>query len=316
MHAYSYAPERWNRYRRIEVRPFHAALGADVACGDLRNLDIATIAEIRQAWLDHLVLRFSGQTLSDEELLAVGARFGALEDIHRPQPQDTPGQHQSIKALTVISNVVENGQHIGALGDGDLVWHTDMSYTAAPPDCSLLYALEVPSAGGETGFSNMYLALETLPADIRAQVQTLRIKHDSTHNSAGRLRHGFDLPTDVSVSPGMSHPIVRSHPETGWNALYLGRRPYSWIESMSVPESEALLDFLWDHAAKPEFAWYQKWQVGQIMMWDNRCCMHRRNAFAPSERRVMHRTQIRGTAPVTHGDARVSAAHPRAALHA
>ena len=191
MPPHSYSPDNWNRYQHLDVRPANAALGAEVRCGDLRQLSDAVFAEIRQAWLDHLVLVFHGQTLTGDELLAVGARFGTLDDTTRPQPKDQPnGQLKTNQALSIISNVKENGEAIGALGDGDLVWHTDMSYIQRPPDASLLYALEVPSEGGQTGFSNMYLAFETLPADLKALAATIKIKHDATHNSAGRVVPG------------------------------------------------------------------------------------------------------------------------------
>src|SRR5688572_29180693 len=224
MPAYAYSVADWNSYRNIEVRPSDAALGAEVRCGDLREVGDETFAEIRKAWLDHLVLVFRGQTLTDDDLLALGSKFGTLDDTHRPQPTDQPGQHAQRKALSIVSNVIEDGRPIGALGHGDLVWHTDMSYIQIPPDASLLYSLEVPSQGGETGFCNMYLALETLPPDLRAKIEDVSIKHDATHNSGGFLRQGYDMPTDPSVSPGPSHPAIRTHPATRINALYLGRR--------------------------------------------------------------------------------------------
>lgn len=299
------------RQGEIVIRPIDAALGAEVSCGDLRQVSTAQFAQIRQAWLDHLVLVFRGQSLSDEELVALGARFGEPDDTYRPQPTDQPGQPRENRALTIVSNVIENGKPIGALSNVDLVWHTDMSYIEVPPDASLLYAVEVPPAGGETGFCNMYRALETLPDDIRARLDGLTIKHDATHNSGGFLRKGFDPPTDVSRSPGPSHPAIRTHPETGCDALFLGRRPYSYAQGLPVPESEALLDRLWAHAAKPEFAWYHTWAVGDVVIWDNRCTMHRRNAFDNDARRIMHRTQIKGTRPFTDTRRAAKPAHPR-----
>jgi taurine dioxygenase len=169
----------------------------------------------------------------------------------------------------------------------------------------------VPDAGGETGFSNMYLALETLPADLRARIQGLQIKHDATHNSGGFLRKGFDRPTDVSRSPGPSHPAIRTHPETGCDALFLGRRPYSYAHGLSVEDSEALLDRLWAHASRPELAWYHRWSAGDVVIWDNRCTMHRRNAFDNAARRVMHRTQIKGTRPHADPARQPGPPHPR-----
>jgi taurine dioxygenase len=308
---HAYDAGRWGRYRHIEVRPNEAALGAEVRCGDLRQVADEVFAEIRQAWLDHLVLLFRGQRLGDDELLAVGRRFGTLDDTPRPQPAGQPGQHRDLQALTVVSNVVENGMPLGALGNVDLVWHTDMSYIEVPPDASVLHAIEVPSRGGETGFCNMYLALQTLPRELRAEIEDASIKHDATHNSGGFLRAGFETPTDVSRSPGPSHPAIRTHPETGADALYLGRRPYAYVHGRSVPESEELLDRLWAHAARPELAWYHTWSVGDVVIWDNRCTMHRRNAFDNRERRIMHRTQIKGTRPFRDPGAAARPPHPR-----
>jgi taurine dioxygenase len=300
-----------NRYTGIEVRPLDAALGAEVCCGDLRHVSLAQFAEIRKAWLDHLVLIFRGQSLNGDELLALGAHFGKLDDTPRPQPTDQPGQHQRQMALTIVSNVIENGKPIGALSNVDLVWHTDMSYVEMPPDASILYALEAPAAGGETGFCNMYRALETLPQRLRSRLNGMTIKHDATHNSGGFLRKGFEPPTDVTRSPGPSHPAVRTHPETGFDTLYLGRRPYSHVQGLPVAESEALLDQLWSHAASPEFAWYHNWAAGDVVIWDNRCTMHRRNAFDNNARRIMHRTQIKGTRPYADALHSQQPLHPR-----
>lgn len=300
-------------YEGIEVHPFDAALGAEVRCGDLRQATPVQFEAIRRAWLDHLVLVFRGQTLSDGDLIALGARFGEPDDTYRPQPTDQPGQPRENRALTIVSNVIENGRAIGALSNVDLVWHTDMSYIEVPPDASILYAVEVTRHGGETGFCNMYRALETLPAQVRRRLDGLAIKHDATHNSGGFLRKGFDFPADVSVSPGPFHPAVRTHPETGADALFLGRRPFSWAQGLPVAQSEALLDELWAHAARPEFAWYHAWAPGDVVIWDNRCTMHRRNAFDAAERRIMHRTQIKGTRPYRSPSGPGRSPHPRAA---
>jgi taurine dioxygenase len=301
-------------YAAIDVRPFDAALGAEVRCGDLRQATTAQVAEIRRAWLDHLVLMFRDQSLNDDELLRLAAHLGEPDATFRPQPSDQPGQHRQKSALTIVSNVVENGKPIGALSNVDLVWHTDMSYIEVPPDASILHAIEVPASGGDTGFCNMYQALETLPPGLRERIARASIKHDATHNSGGFLRQGFALPTDVSRSPGPSHPAVRTHPETGCDALFLGRRPFSYVQGLPVPESEALLEQLWAHAARPEFAWYHSWSVGDVVIWDNRCTMHRRSAFDSNARRIMHRTQIKGTRPFTDGH-HTARPHPRSHLH-
>jgi len=312
MPQYLYSAQDWGRYHHIDVRPVDARLGAEIRCDGLLNAGEETFAEIRRAWLDHLVLLFRGQTLTDVELLALGARFGALDDTPRPQPVGQPAQDQTTKALTIVSNVVENGKPLGALSNVDLVWHTDMSYIPVPPDASVLYALEVAAQGGETGFCNMYLALEKLPTELRAMIEGALIKHDATHNSGGFLRAGFELPQDPSASPGPKHSAIRTHPETGIDTLYLGRRPYSYVDGLSVQDSDALLDRLWAHAGNPNFAWYHKWAAGDVVIWDNRCTMHRRNAFPNDARRIMHRTQIKGTRPFADPSASSRPPHPRA----
>jgi taurine dioxygenase len=163
---------------------------------------------------------------------------------------------------------------------------------------SALYSLEAPPSGGDTGFCNMYLAYETLAPELRAQIEGRQCRHDASRNSAGELRRGFVDAPDPSQTVGAEHPIVRTHPVTGRKALFLGRRRNAYIPGLPLAESEALLDALWAHATKPEFSWYQQWRKGDLILWDNRAVMHRRDAFDPATRRVMHRTQIKGDRPV------------------
>jgi len=297
------------RTSTVIVTPMPAALGARVECGDVKTLDDAGFAEVKRAFLDHLVLLIRGQSLSDPELLAFGRRFGELAAAAPVHVGQKPRQYSE---LAVISNVVENGVAIGGLGDGEAVWHSDSCFNEIPPGPSILHSLEIPPAGGDTGFTNMYLALETLPAELRAAIRGKTIKHDLRYTSGGQLRPGFTGKEDIRNTPGPSHPIVRRHPETGCNALYLGRRPHAYVNGLPLTESEALLDALWAHAARPEASWHNQWQVGDILIWDNRCVMHRRDAFDPNSRRVMHRTQCKGV-PVIEGDDSAPP-HPRAHL--
>jgi taurine dioxygenase len=172
-----------------------------------------------------------------------------------------------------------------------------MSYIAEPPMASALYALEVPEAGGDTGFTNMYAAGESLPADLRARIAGLVCRHDASRNSAGELRRGFADVSDPSECVGVEHPILRTHPATGRTALFLGRRRNAYIPGLPLARSEALLDALWAQATAERLTWYQHWRAGDLVLWDNRCVMHRRDAFDPALRRVMHRTQIKGDRP-------------------
>ena len=198
------------------------------------------------------------------------------------------------------SSVVKNGKPVGGLGSYELVWHTDMSYNPLPPRASLLYALEVPPDGGNTGFLNMYSAYDTLAPELQRAIEGKTCIHDSSRNSAGELRKGFQTTLDPRHTPGAVHPLVRLHPVTKRKALFLGRRPGAYIHGLPVDESEKLLNAIWAHATQEHFAWYQKWRAGDLVMWDNRCVMHRRDAFDDSLRRLMHRTQIVGE-PVLAG---------------
>lgn len=301
-------------YGRVEVVPWPAVLGAEIRCGDVRDLDDASAKIIYQAWLDHLVLSFRGQTLSDDDLLIFARHFGENHQAapKHMMPEKMKDRHNPL--VGVISNVVENGVPIGSLGYGEAVWHTDHSWNEIPLKGSILHSLEIPDRGGETGFSNMYLALETLPAELRTRIRGLTIKNDMTYNSAGQLRRGFEPVTDVRAAPGPSHPIIRTHPETGRNALYLGRRPNAYVNGLAVEESEALLKTLWTHATQTSFTYHHKWKIGDILVWDNRCVMHHRNAFDPNARRIMHRTTVKGDRPFESADASTKPPHPRSAL--
>jgi taurine dioxygenase len=276
------------------VFPTGGGLGAEIRSVDLRRLGDNAFAAIHRAWLDNLVLLFRRQELTDAELIAFSRRFGELD----LAPIQETGRRfvEGIPELYVVSNVLKDGERIGSLGSGEAVWHTDMSYLPDPPKASMLYALEIPPAGGNTAFVNMYAIYEALPADLKRAIAGLRIKHDGTYNSGGYVRQGVTPTDDPSESPGAFHPLVCTHPETGRRMLYLGRRRNAYIEGFGLAESEALLDALWAYVDRAEFAWHTVWQVGDLVLWDNRCTMHRRDPFDPAARRVMHRTQIKGQA--------------------
>jgi taurine dioxygenase len=280
----------------VAVKPTEAALAADIEGIDLADsLTPEIAAAIKEAWGEHLVLRFRGQRLSDDDLLRFSRQFGELDWAPIAAANDAP---EGREYVMVVSNVVENGQAIGQLGAYEAIWHTDMSYVAEPPMASALYSLEVPPEGGDTGFCNMYLAYDTLAPELRRQVEGRLCRHDASRNSAGELRRGFVDATDASQTVGAEHPIVRTHPVTGRRALFLGRRRNAYIPGLPLAESEALLDALWAHATHEKFTWYQQWRRGDLILWDNRAVMHRRDAFDPATRRIMHRTQIKGDRPV------------------
>ena len=291
----------------VEVNPMPAALGAEVRCGDVRHASDETIARIRQASLDHQVILIRTQTLSDAELSAFGKRFGELQ-LSNPLPSPLANEGKAAQGgrddahpeVTVVSNIVENGVALGGLGDGELVWHTDMSSFAMPPHQTLLHAPEVPTSGGRTGFLNLYDAYDTLAPALKSRVRALNLKHDATIDAAGYVRKPFVKEGDIDLrsAPGSVHPLVRTHPETGRDCLYLGRRARAHVVALETAESEALLNELWAHTTQKQFEWRHEWRAGDLLMWDNRCVMHHREPFDPAARRYLHRVVIKGSAPV------------------
>jgi len=279
----------------VEVIASAQPLGAEVRGVDLRNLTEASFAALQQALLDRLVIVVRGQRLTDAELIALGKRFGEIEPpgmsiIGKPYIEEYPD-------ILVISNVVENGVPQGNLGAGEATWHTDMSYREKPTTVAILHALEIPPSGGNTYFANQYLAYESLSAELKSRLDGRMLVHDETYNSAGQLRKGFKEVLDPREAPGARHPIFRTHPVTGRKALYLGRRRNGYIVGLPLEESDKLLDELWAHASQPQYVWGHEWQVGDTLIWDNPCLIHRRDPFDASARRMMHRVQIRGGRP-------------------
>jgi len=277
------------------IRNLDAALGAEVSGVDLsKPLAQHDVDAIEAAWRTRLVVVAHAQSLSDPQLLAFTKYFGEL-DPPGPNPYGEPFL-KAFPEINVISNVVEAGKPIGNLGDGEAVWHADMTYADVPPKGAILYSLEVPpaGAGGNTYFADMFAAYETLPAELKQAVDGKIAVHDGSRNSAGMLRKGYKDVTDVRQTVGARHPLVRTDPKSGRQALFLGRRPNGYVVGLEVAESEALLDALWAHATQPRFAMCHEWQVGDLLMWNNLSVLHRRDPFDPTSRRVMHRTQIKG----------------------
>ena len=277
---------------RIRVVPTGNGPGAEIEGVDLRNVDEDVFRGLHAAWLENLVLLVRGQSLSDADLIAFSRRLGDLDEA----PIQESGQRfvDGLPELYVVSNVVENGEPIGSLGNGEAVWHTDMSYIEQPPKASILYALEVPEAGGNTSFIDMYAVYDALPDALKQRIVSLRVKHDGTYNSGGFLRQGVRPTDDPRTSPGALHPLAYVHPETGRTALYLGRRRNAYIDGLPLDASETLLDALWSYVDGDRFGWTHVWRPGDVVLWDNRCTMHRRDAFDPGARRILHRTQIKG----------------------
>ena len=280
----------------MQVTRLTPQLGAAVIGIDLGRLDDIQFAAVTRVWHEHRgLIVFPRQRLSDDGLLAFSRRIGSLDS---PPIQEHGRQSpEGYPDIYVVSNVKDKaGRAIGALGDGEAVWHTDMSYDPNPPLASMLIAREIPASGGDTWFCDMIGAYEDIPPALKQRIATLRVKHDGTYNSGGFLRAGFTPTDDPVAAPGTLHPAVIRIPETGDAALYLGRRRMSYVDGLPLAESEALLEDLWKYPAAMHRVYKHRWQVGDLVLWDNRTTMHRREPFPPTERRIMHRTQIKGTA--------------------
>jgi taurine dioxygenase len=273
----------------IVVRPLSAAIGAEILGADLREpLDDATFAQILSAWHKHLVILLRHQKLTEEDQVRFAERFGPPARIHTKQFM------QKHPAVMLISNIREDGKPIGALPDGEMHFHTDQCHQERPAMASMLYAIEIPSQGGNTLFANAYTAYETLPAELKRRIEGRKAVNAYDYDTGATIRGG-DVPADA---PSYAHPVVRTHPATGRKALYVNRLMTRRIEGLPPQESEELLNRLFDHQEQPQFIYEHVWRPGDILMWDNRCTLHARTDFSADERRLLRRVTILGERPV------------------
>lgn len=258
----------------MNIVPSGGALGAEIVDVDLsQTLDDVTVQAIRQALLDHCVVYFRNQKLDDVDQIRFTNYFGqAVEHVRKQRPRE-------YKEIFLISNVKENGEEIGALGSHEVSFHSDLSYLKHPGTISTLYAVEIPSQGGGTQWCNCYAAYEALDEEMKVRLKGLRAVH----------RHYVEEQNPPEL---IDHPVVRTHPETERKSLYVGPHLTKYVVGMDREESDALLKTLYDHVAQPEFVWTHRWQLDDLVMWDNRPTMHRREPFPENERRLMKRTQV------------------------
>ncbi len=258
----------------LTIVPTGGTLGAEIKNCDLSApLMSAQAAQVRQAMLDYGVVFFRGQTLSDEDMVRFTAHFG------KPVPHVRKQRERRVKEIFIISNVKENGEAIGELGDELIPFHSDLSYLERPGTLSVLYAVEIPAEGGQTQWCNCTAAYETLDDTMKKRLKSLRAVH----------RHHVET---QNPTEHIAHPIVRTHPETDRRSLYVGPHLTRYIAGLDQQEGDALLAELYAHLETPRFVWTHEWQVGDLVLFDNRPTMHRRLAFPSDQRRIMKRTQI------------------------
>jgi len=305
----------------FQVVPAQAALAAEVRGIDLRTIDDATFADIHRVWLQHLMLVFRGQKLDAQDLVKLVHRFGTpvtSSGLHKRDLKERAGNDllNLPPEVTVVSNVKQEGKSVGILGDGEVVWHSDFSFKDRPTAARMLVAMEVPprEAGGSTFFLNTYAAYDALSPEMKKRVSGLTVKQADIVDTAMKVRPGMSADMDIRSVPGPSHPLISTHPETGNNMLFLGRRHGSYVNGYSLEDSEALLDELWEHATQPRFWYEHKWSAGDVVVWDNRAILHRRDQFDSASRRVLYAAQVEGHKPYEAPDALKRPPHPRAAL--
>jgi taurine dioxygenase len=276
----------------MKITPISASFVAEIEEVDVRNISTDEFAELYKAWLEFGVLRLHNQNLNEDDLQAFSARFGPLEEIPMGRLPEEARKKIRNRYVTQLSNIIENGKPIGGLGNAEAAWHSDMTYIEVPPPASVLLGVEIPETGGDTYFADQNAAYQALPDALKERVQGLTIKHDAAHTSVGSLRPGFKPFDDPREAPGAVHSIVMTHEETGAQALYLGRREWAYIPDLPLAESEALLDELWSYAALEENVWRQVWTPRDLIIWDNRRVLHRRDDFDQQARRLMKRCQV------------------------
>jgi taurine dioxygenase len=276
---------------KFEVVPLTKHIGAELRCIDLREKpDDDTIAAIYQAWLDHLVIIFPEQKLSQEDLIRVTGYFGEIGDLHRPPKYRPPGQARLLPGIMLISNIRENGEPIGALPDGEMMFHHDMIHSEVPSKATLLHSVEIPSAGGNTLFASGYAAYDTLDRSIRDKLEGRKALH---HYNYGSTQKGDGKGTEAFAE--CEHPVFRTHEDTKKKAVYVNRLMTVKVVDMPEDESDCLLKAVYDHSEKKEFVYEHVWRLGDLLLWDNRCSSHARTDFPSTQRRLMLRTTVKGT---------------------
>jgi len=275
-------------YKHIQVKPIAGALGAEIYGVDLAKIDDKIFADIHHAFLDNLVIFFRDQTITPEQQVAFSARFAPV------------GYYPFLKGLPDHPAVIEVRKEPEDKLNFGGVWHTDTAYLAKPPMGSVLYAKEIPESGGDTMFANLYLAYETLSDSMKAMLDGRNAVNSSQKGDAavGRQKSVDENPKDATdIQTESSHPVLRTHPETGRQALYVNRGHTVCFEGMTPQESAPILEYLFEYQIRPEFTCRFQWAPGSIAIWDNRCALHYPLNDYQGQRRVMHRVTMEGDTP-------------------
>ena len=278
----------------VKYKPLSPACGVEILGVNLREkLPQKTIDEIRALWNKYIVLIFRGQEITEEEQLRFAGRFGDLGKRKAPPKElkeRTTGVLQNDQRVMLVSNKMLDGKPVGSFGDGDMWYHIDSGYSKNPYTYTFLYGVELPSKGGNTLFGNMYKAYESLSQELKDKLDGQKALHIHQYERRARV----DISGDISGIPHWHHPVFVTHPETGKKSLFVDRLMTQRIEGVSYEESEAILEQLYTAGENDEFVYEHEWQLGDFVMWDNRCAIHGRTWFDPEEPRMLRRCTIEG----------------------
>jgi len=278
----------------ITVKPLSRACGAEISGVDLtKPLSESTVRAIKDAWGKHLVLVFRGQTITQEQQLRFAAYFGELGDRKQaPEPLRgrAEGIYQDHRKILLVTNIKVDGQPIGAFGEGEFWFHIDSGYTPRPYKYTFLYAIELPSTGGNTLFSNMYKAYDAVPPALKAKLMGRKALHIHEYKRSEKA----NLAADISGIPHFYHPVFITHPDTGRRTLFVDRLMTARIEGLEADESDAILEQLYEIGERPELIFEHVWKLGDFLMWDNRCTIHARTDFPQGEPRLLRRCTVEG----------------------
>lgn len=272
----------------IQLRPLSPAIGAEISGVDLSQpLTSEVFAQIRHAWEQNCVVLIRGQTLDDAAQIRFAEGFGPLATLANPQRAS-----KAHPAIMYISNIRENGELVGSLPDGEMQFHSDQSYVERPATGTMLYAIEVPSTGGDTIFANALAAYDALPQRLKTLLDGRQALHRYD------LQHSYARPSVFSTE-GRSqiHPVFRTHSPTGRKATYVNRLMTQCIVGMPQDESDAVLAELFEHQEQSRFIYAHVWKPGDLLFWDNRSCLHARTDFSAAERRLLRRITLLGEKP-------------------
>jgi taurine dioxygenase len=275
--------------RTMEIRQLGEAAGAEVSGLDLHvDWDAETRERINQAFLNHLVLVFHGDTMSPQQFMSFARNFGALQP-HVAKKY----RHPEAEDIVMMTNVDKDGNFDEVGASRGVGWHSDLSYEQVPARATVLHALELPDRGGDTRFANMYMAYEAMPEDLKRRITGL--KAEFRYGGRQGLSRGHLLDED-KAKPPVIHPVVRLHPETGRPSIYINPYHALSIVGMDQAESDALLDEVFAWCERPEFQWRHRWQVGDSIVWENRSAVHTATMDYPrDQRRIFMRATVRGT---------------------